>query len=285
MADDAPNTDFLIGAQMVVKQARASIRSSTIWTTGVPKLHLLCKAALIRQTEALEAAIFLAEAGKGHAALPFVRPACEEFLWIKYLVEMQRADSELLIDHLVAEQVLHVLVAQEAFAGENTTISLGLGGKRANFQAVVDQASDARTKLGQRLRWDKRTVREARLPTTRFVAKQVAELATYDFIYAGSCRHVHFNAAELLRRVWGRDLVYEVGSASFGRYFTDFSLMWMSRFLVRLFLQAESILPGTLSRFAEDRNWTEALPRGLVPIVTAEEMSVSRKGATLRGSR
>jgi hypothetical protein len=273
MSTDKDEPSFLEGARSLAKQARSAFRDKAIWLPGVPRLHLLVKAILVRQMESLEAAILLAEAGRGYSALPFVRPACEEYLWLKYLLHVERGDAEELLDHLGREHVLDVLRAQEDFVGEEETARLGLGGARARYDHAVAARSSARQKLGERLQWERDTVKRSRVPTTRFVAKAVGELPMYDFIYGASSRHVHFNVAELLRRVWGAGVLYEVGSGAFAKYFTAFALSWTSRLLVKTIVLAEPLLPGTVSRFSGDDTWIQLLPPGLMPIVTAEELS------------
>ena len=273
MSTDDKEPSFIEGARSLAKQARSAFRDKAIWLPGVPRLHPLAKAILARQVESLEAAILLADAGRGYSALPFVRPACEEYLWLKYLLLVDRGDAEELLDHLGREHVLDALRAQENFVGEEETARLGLGGARARYDDAVTVRASARQDLGTRLQWERDTVKRSRVPTTRFVAKAVGELAMYEFIYGASSRHVHFNVAELLRRVWGAGALFEVGSGSFARYFTAFALSWTSRLLVKTILVAEPLLPGTASRFGDDDTWLQLLPPGMMPIVTPEELS------------
>jgi hypothetical protein len=273
MATNDNEPSFVNGARQLATQARSALRDKTIWLPGVPRLQLLFKAALVRQVESLEAAVVLADADRGHSALPFVRPACEEYLWLKYLLHLEQSDAEQLVDHLGREQVLDVLRAQEHFAGEEATAGLGLGGVRARYEDAVKVRSSSRQQLGERLHWERETIKHARLPKTRYIAKQVDELSMYDFIYGASSRHVHFNVAELLRRVWGDGVVYDIGSRSFSKYFTAFALSWTSRLLAKTIVLAEPLLPGMVSRFRTDDAWIDLLPTGLMPIVTAEELS------------
>lgn len=47
--------------------------------------YLVCRCVLRRQCEALEAIVNLVSSGEAHSSVPLLRPACEEFLWGKYL--------------------------------------------------------------------------------------------------------------------------------------------------------------------------------------------------------
>ena len=78
-------------------------------------LDLIVRAAVTRQHDGLKALADLVIAERGDAATILLRPACEEFIVLKYLVSIDRADADLLLKclakrHLVrprgAERVL-----------------------------------------------------------------------------------------------------------------------------------------------------------------------------------
>ena len=260
-------------AREITVHVREAVRGKALWFPGVPVLQVLSQAAIVRQTECLESAVVLAEAGRGYAALPFVRPACEELLWFKYLVQLDPDDAEAVVNHSARRQMFESLRAQERFAGAEETAALGLAGVRERHEKAIEDRRSALRTLGIRLGWDKRTTSRGRLPTARFIAEKANELRLYDFIYGASSRHVHFNVPELMRRVWGRDGVYEVGSLAFSRYFGAFALGWCSHLLVRTVLEVEPVLPGTASRFRCALSAEQLAPPDLVPIVTAEEVA------------
>lgn len=262
-------------AREVLERVRSASRDQALWVPGVPRLHIVAKALLARQAESLAAAIVLADAGQGAAALPFVRPACEEYFWLKYLISIDRSDAEATLDHFELEQLLAVTRAQEGFAGKAETVALGLAGFTELYEQAVAARKNSRSALAQRLNWGGKAVKQGRLPSTSFIAQQAGEGELYDYLYGATSRHVHFNVPELLRRVWGINGIYSVGSPTFYQYFTAFALFWTSRLLLDTFLASEPLLPGTVSRFLGPQGRTSIstlLPRWVMPIVTAEEL-------------
>lgn len=282
MTDDDLSVQLLSSARAVVARVRGACRDQVLWVPGVPRLHILARAAWLRQTESLEAAILLAEAARGYSAVPFVRPACEEYLWLKYLLTLDRSDAEQVLTHFEQEQVLDVLHAQEQFVGQTETDAVGLGGMRERYATARDNSASGRRELAKRLQWDPQAVARGKPPNMRFVAERVDELAFYKFLYGATSRHVHFNVAELMRRVWGANAVYRVGSESFSRFFTAFALSWLARILVQTVVVTEPLLPGTVARFeqkgAGDVDLDLVLGR-IMPIVTIDELRGEQAGA------
>ena len=76
--------------------------STLVWKASDGFWLLLCRCVLRRQFDALEAIVNLAHRREGHSSVPLLRPACEEFLWIKYLrtldPEIREAKSVLAFD-------------------------------------------------------------------------------------------------------------------------------------------------------------------------------------------
>lgn len=278
MSPNEPVATLLSNARAMAARVRGAVRGQSLWLPGVPFLHVLCQAAIIRQAECLESAIVLADADRGYAALPFVRPACEEFIWIKYLLQLNRSDAEAVIAYSAQWQVFESLRAQKQFVGSKEMDALGLTGMFERRKSALAVQRQAIAELGTRLGWDNLTISRGRLPTARFIAKKAGQLRLYDFIYGASSRHVHFSVAELARRAWGRGGIYEIGSHSFTTCFTSFALGWCSHMLLRTVLATEPTLPGTVSRFRSTLTAEDELPPALVPIVTADELTKDMSG-------
>lgn len=175
------------------------------WSKTDGTFPLIRSAIVKRQYECLGVAIDLVDRKQGFAAVGFLRPACEEFLWMKYLEHVSKEDSERLLLLMTRKEVWDSLEAQHAHAGADGMAALGLAPfyARMNASATANEAELKR--LGVKLRWDKRATDNGKLPTTFFIAKAVGQVDLYNLLYHASSRYVHFSPQELLRRAWGRD--------------------------------------------------------------------------------
>ncbi len=71
--------------------------SKLVWKSSDGFWALLCRCVLRRQFDALEAIVDLTHRREGHSSVPLLRPACEEFLWIKYLRTLDPAIREAIV--------------------------------------------------------------------------------------------------------------------------------------------------------------------------------------------
>lgn len=168
-------------------------------------MPLVRSALLRRQYECLSVAVELVNVGHGFAAVGLLRPACEEMLWAKYLGSINRKDAERLLRVMARKELADSLKAQDDHVGHSTTEQLGLSQYMKQMTAAAEYRNRELKSLGTKLRWEKRTIENAQLPSIAFIAKAVGDLKTYRFLYHASSRYVHFSPAELLRRAWGED--------------------------------------------------------------------------------
>ena len=66
--------------------------------------RLAIRVILRRQREAARASLVLANNSMGHLGVSFVRPACEEFIWLSYLSTLGSGDTALLLRALANEE-------------------------------------------------------------------------------------------------------------------------------------------------------------------------------------
>ena len=68
------------------------------WKEASGFAPVLRRSVLRRQFEALEVTVDLVESERGFAAVPLVRPACEEVLWLRYLEQLTVEDAKVLTE-------------------------------------------------------------------------------------------------------------------------------------------------------------------------------------------
>ena len=95
----------------------------------------------------------------------------------------------------------------------------------------------------------------------------------YKFLYQGTSRYVHFSSYEVYRRVWGKKGEVTIGSDSFARYWSDFSLYW----LFRIFIEVSRVCNDVLGDAALSNEQVDEMTGWLadfvpIPIITAGEL-------------
>lgn len=251
--------------------------SKLAWSPIDGMLPLIGSAILRRQYECLSVAVDLVDRSQGFAAVALLRPACEEFLWAKYLASIHRHDAEQLLVLMGRKEIGDSLRAQDDYAGRSVTQGLHLAEHLKHSETSAKGINAQVKALGTKLKWEKRTVEASKLPSVAFIAKSVGETNLYRFLYHASSRYVHFSPAELLRRTWGKTGEVTVSSAQFTDYWGAFVMYW-----------GVQLLANTLPFACELRNMDESnssideetllkaakriAGHGAMPIVTAEEL-------------
>lgn len=234
-------------------------------------LEFLKRGAIVRQYEALEATLKMAEMGIGHFGVTMVRPAYEELIWIKYLDQNTLLSNEL-VNLLLHQEVVNNMSAQNQFIGMKGMKHLGFTQRFVKFHRARKKKTNARlVEIGRQLGWQ----REGALPTTKFLSRKVGYEAEYNFLYQGTSRHVHFSTQELFRRVWGKKGEVTVGSEMFSSYWEDFSLYWSFGLLLQLMQHCDDVFDErersvTSEKYEELINMVHAMP--FVPIITKAEL-------------
>ena len=251
------------------------------WDGAQGFLPVIRRSLLRRQFDSLEVAAGLAESNRGYAAVPLLRPACEELLWLRYFNTLEAGDARILVDCLIGSGLLDDLEAQVVQVGEGGIAEMGLLPVLAALRSKGPDIRQKLKELGRRLGWPRRVVRDGELPSTWFIAKTNGESSKlYRFLYHATSRYVHFSAIELARRGWGKPGRLELSSRTYETIWAEFSLAWGTR-LLGWTLQAS--LDALLAEGAPepDHNALQvAFDRiaevPLIPLVTLDELQAFR---------
>ena len=251
--------------------------STLAWAPKDGVLPLIRSAILRRQYECLTVAVDLVDKSQGFAAVALLRAACEEFIWAKYLASLHRSDAEQLLVLVGHKEINDSLKAQDEHAGRKVSELLGLADYLKGSEASAKRLNTQIKTLGAKLRWEKRAVEGAKLPSVAFLAKAVNETKLYRFLYHASSRYVHFSVAELLRRTWGKTGKVTVSSAHFTDYWGAFVMYWGVYLLASTFPAICELGEEPSEGSINGEKLLDAAKRigehGPIPIVTAEELA------------
>ena len=185
------------------------------------------RALLLRQFESLEVILDLVGQNKGSVACPLLRPACEEFIWVRYLSTLPPEYPENILRLVGLGEIYDSLTAIDKTAGKAATEKLGLTPSLEKCREFKNKRHDALRKIAKELGWPDRGKRII-LPSVHWLAKKVGEEDVYGIVYHATSRFAHFSAFELGRRVHFRapDKKLLIDSKYFGDHWNMFSLHW-----------------------------------------------------------
>ncbi len=276
-AEDKSALEAGIGFIRMCKPVVDSI-STLEWKTSMGFWTILCRCVVRRQYDALESIVDAVGRGQGHSSVPLLRPACEEFLWIKFLRHIDENPRETIIWAKAQIEVGDTVANQFQYIGEKGMKNLGF---RAGFAkkriANRKHAEQEMKNVGNKLKWN---LKRGFFPSVAAIARSVNEERTYRLIYSATSRAVHFNVAELYRRAWGTKGKVTISSGNMNRYWSHFCLFWgWGLFALILKEIGEEFEKNNwpIASFADDgemkqliEEWSKAGP---VSIITAEEMN------------
>lgn len=247
------------------------------WHIDDGLLPILLRSAVRRQFESLEAISRLVADEQGFAAAPLLRPACEELLWIKYLLKIENAHAETLVQCIGHDEVIKALRKQRTAVGKAPFKELGLAKHLRDYERTDKRIRDRLRQLSRSLQWPVRpSEKEGAIPPMSWVADKVEETDTYNLVYHATSRFVHFSPTELLRRAWylPQKRSIKIDSQQFDKYWGYFSLYWG----LLLFLRTTSAAADEINMdvvIDSDRVLRAAKRLGRIgkpPIITAEEL-------------
>jgi hypothetical protein len=161
---DTDLEEFLSALEPLIRD----IRHLTWENAPPPMFEIVCCAAICRQFEAIQASKDMTRRDTGHFGVLFLRAACEELIWIRYLnsIDPKMAD---IITHCLVQKEIHDLVnGQEQFSGRNSLINGGFSPKFLNDQKDTSkQAHTLLKSIGVKLKWP-----TSPLPTVAFLARR-----------------------------------------------------------------------------------------------------------------
>ena len=241
--------------------------------------EMVAVAVVERQVSVLRAAVELADLQMGHLAIPFVRPACEELIWLTYLAQLEEPIRSRLILLLQSKESTDGVNAQQQFLGAKTMRQLGFPKSFVNKQlAARTVAEDNLKAIGETLHW------EDGLPSVGWIANQVGLGSFYSFFYSASSKGVHFSPSELFRSAWTEtsdsDSHVSFFAEQYRDYRTEFCLHWLTRLLLESTVQVDLLtnLDGFVGSSAQEILELAELigSKGKVPIVHAGEFNLRR---------
>jgi hypothetical protein len=249
------------------------------------RLGYVEKVCVVRQCEAIKAALLLAKEGLGHLAVAYVRPACEEYLWLSYLNSVDSQAAEKFIMALMLVENDRSIEAQGQYFGDDWMARNGwpLSYMRS-ATAASSTAKESIEEIAQALIWPSKKTRggKGRTPNTKWIASQTDSARLYEFLYSATSRMLHFSPQEILRRGWGNPAVgnskIELNSPAYIAYRLDFGLYWLVYLLIHTFTILKS---GTDQEVLDEEGegfqqllgqWASCL--GQVPIILPEELNI-----------
>ena len=230
---------FLLASQPFVDRI-----SEFEWKPSDGFLSMILRAIARRQFDCLSSVVELASKSQGYSAVPLLRPACEEFIWVSYLLKLQPRDAERVLRCVAQTELLDSLQAQDNFAGRSTSKKLGLAKYLRSSQSRAHHVQAELRALAKELDWGKKAEESGRGPTLGLLARQVGQVKLYNFLYHASSRFVHFSPAELLRRAWGKAGQVSIHSKHFAEYWSAFALHWGTSLIAQTLAEVAGSLPA-----------------------------------------
>ncbi len=273
--------DLQSDVQVVLNSIRPYIESisSLRWGPSDGALTIVFRSMLRRQYEALGVTSHLIANWQGFPVPQLLRPACEEFVWAKYLTSIPTAAAEVLVRCVNSKEVRDSLRAQDQCAGRSATRTLGLLPflEEANNREASEL--ELLRSLASNLDWPPGSRKTGRMPSLKWLAKKTNELDTYELIYHSTSRFVHFSAAELTRGAWydPNTGATRISYAQFREVHGHLGLYWGLLLLVQTWNEVDEFLDVRVE--IDVARITEAVCRigeaGIPPIITAKELERS----------
>jgi hypothetical protein len=267
-------TDHLTALQPVIDQL-------SICTLDASITSLVMRASLRRQAESLAAIGRLVASDEGFAAVPLLRPACEELIVGRYLASVSPPQADAILQACAAKEVARSLEAQRAMVGDDVMERLGLTDYLLRSSSTSTAADENFNRLRVELGWP--VFRQgAGLPSTKWMARKTGSLDLYEYLFHATSRTVHFSVAELLRRAWYReDGQITIASSQFERHWAAFALYEGSLLLAETAIVVWDVL-DSLGEGAPFNSLVQATvvsaaerlrKHGRVPMITALELA------------
>ena len=270
--------------QEVLDILREDIRAncSGPWDRSSGYLPLMFRSVIRRQFDSMESMLSLASIGRGFDCAPLVRPSCEEKIWIKYLLSIDRNIADRVLLCMGKDEQMKALRAQRTYSGKKAFKRLGLFRYLKKAEKEGHRLRRELETLHRVLSWpttERNNKGNWKLPNLYWLSRQVGEERTYDFIYHATSRFVHFSTIELLRRVWldPNSKTVSISPSNMHEYWSHLTLYWGFRlFLGTLELVSESAIIDLRELMKHQDRFLKASREigrvGMVPIITPMEL-------------
>ena len=253
-------------------------------------LDLTARAVLVRQHEGLQSMLLLMRHERGYAAVPLLRPACDELIWLRYLHTLPIEDANRLLNLRANQEMGRSIAAQQQFAGSKDMRGLGFGKAFVRHSNRVLRLVEAEmVALSHTYGWDIRTtgtVERSDGPGTPFMARATKTEPLYNFLFSATSRSVHFSLSELLRRAWGAPGgEVSITSAHFTNYWSRFCLYWGSYLFIGTLAEAVPLIEGDIDEVLPEDRYMKAVEaignHGKVPAITVDELATADRTSFL----
>jgi hypothetical protein len=236
LGEARPNAEVIADTLVPIIDALCSVN------IGVHSNYDVVRRSILRrQHDALDATIKLVDANIGELAVSFLRPACEELMWLAYFNKVGASHADTLTELMMCTDIHRTLHAQASYTPD-AMHDLGLKGWYDATAKVQPKLLEQLRHLGRELRWPKPKNRQTALPSMRFIASEVGHLPLYDYLYFATSKTVHFNPHELTRRVWGSPPNYNWDAPFFRDFWSLFALAWSSRLLLLSCIETKDLV-------------------------------------------
>jgi hypothetical protein len=241
------------------------------------------RAIAVKQSEALGAIVDLTQDMKGYAAVSLLRAMCEEYVWVRFLTNVEPKLASEIIVGLAAFQNYEMFLAQDQYDETKNLEFPDRWIQETRVQAKLSQNSLQQAFRSQGFSLKKNAV----IPTFFSIAQRVGEEPMYRLLYHATSRVVHFSVPEIMRRIWGKPGDFTITSRNFDEYWSSFALYWGASLYSRTFLEiliAQAERAEANDEEALDTETAQALSdavveamevvrsKGAIPIITPGEV-------------
>lgn len=247
--------------------------SDVQWSPSRGYLFLVYRSVLRRQHDAVGCIVDLVRRNQGLIAVGLLRPACEELIWIRYLVKIDPELAEEIVSNKLVRELHESLAVQHE---SNAKLGIADYGLPQPDERRATEAEQALQHIGRKLGWPLRS--NQCLPSVRFLAEKSNSLELYKFLYNATSRSVHFTVSNYLRMVWGDSGSFSIRSNNFADYWHAFALYWGYSLLRDTYIELEEHVgipelvmdESTAQAFQSAQE--DVLAIGPVPLITSAEL-------------
>ncbi|MGB3762515.1 MAG: DUF5677 domain-containing protein [Ornithinimicrobium sp.] len=239
--------------------------------------------AVRRQVESLDATVLLARAGLGHLAVPYVRPALEDVMYLKFFVSLSLEESQEFFTTMGGWDQIRSLIAQHDYIG--TSEMVGLWYPQGFLNAAPAKKAELKAKLRELQKKHKWAGGDA--PSGAWVAEQADEEALYAYLFSATSRAIHFSAGEIMRRGWGLPGgICTTDKPEFRTHLAAFAMDQLVRLFLKTWLETSDLHEkaglGDISDLEFEGPLKEKLDAilklGRVPLLHAYEFNLTPRG-------
>lgn len=263
--------------------ARFAVVGDLKWPDVAADYRLLAiNVAFRRQVDSMRAAVALARQDLGHLAVAFVRPSLEDVMYLTFLCQLSREESQALLLLLGKWDGTRSLLAQRAYLGDD--IMQQLWYPPEFLDAAQRKTEEVRSQLKQLqklYRWAGGVT-----PSSGWIAERAGQKELYDYLHAATSRALHFSAGETMRRGWGDPSgTMTTDFPGFRAHLAEFALDQLWRLHVQTWRASSPLMEAAAINSEKGLQFSDTEPvlnrlltLGKVPLVHAREWNLGPDG-------